>query len=135
MNDRTEGRMTNQVFGLALLTATGLVMLVVSVLLIDTDLVMPAVLSIVLAAVTYVVWRFDATWSPASGSSSHLRPHRWSSTSPSVGLAAAGPPQVRIPRVLRLVPDEVRSGSRGLERPRPPDRSAFSRRDASTPDR
>ncbi len=68
MNDLTENRITNQVFGLALLTATGLLMLVVSVFLIDdTDLVTPAVLSIVLGAVTYVVWRFDATWSAGLG--------------------------------------------------------------------
>lgn len=35
MNDRTERRMTNQVYGLGLLTATGLLLLVASVLLID----------------------------------------------------------------------------------------------------
>lgn len=90
MNDRTEGRMTNQVFGLALLTATGLAMLVVSVLLIDdTDLVMQAVLSIVLAAV--LVWRFHASGAPASGSSSHLWPHRRSSTWPSASSSPSAP--------------------------------------------
>lgn len=68
MTKSTSRRITNQVFGLALLTATGLLMLAVSVLLIDeTDVVTPAVLSIALAVSTYVVWRFDTVWATTLG--------------------------------------------------------------------
>ena len=53
----------NQVFGLALMTATALIMFAVTLLLLDpADAAMPAVLTVVLGGATFIVWRFDTTW-------------------------------------------------------------------------
>lgn len=59
---------SNQLFGMVLLTLTFFVMLSVTVLLLDpADAATAAVLTIVLSGATFVVWRFDALWTIALG--------------------------------------------------------------------
>lgn len=68
MTARWNDRMTNQVFGLGLMTAAALVMLIVTVLLFEpAEALTPVVLTIVLGSVTYLVWRFDTVWMAVLG--------------------------------------------------------------------
>lgn len=61
-------RMTNQVFGLGLMTATAVVMLVVTVVLLDpSDAGTAAVLALVLGATAYLVSRSGALWAVIVG--------------------------------------------------------------------
>ncbi len=61
-------RINHQVFGLALMTATALVMVVVTVLLLDpSEVGTAAVLSVVLGATTFLVWRFQRVWAVVVG--------------------------------------------------------------------
>lgn len=68
MKDWTVARLTNQVFGLALMTATALIMLLVTLLILEpADAPTALVLTIVLGSVTYVVRRFDTLWASILG--------------------------------------------------------------------
>jgi len=59
---------SNPVFGLVLMTATALIMLAVTLLLLDpADAAMPAVLTVVLGGATFIVWRFDTIWAAILG--------------------------------------------------------------------
>lgn len=61
-------KLTNQVFGLALMTVAAVVVLVVVLLLIDpAEAATFAVVAVVLGATTYIVWRFDKLWAVILG--------------------------------------------------------------------
>lgn len=63
MADGIVKRMTNQAFGLGLMTLTALLMLAVTVLLIDpAEAGTAMVLFVVLGGITYLVWRFETRW-------------------------------------------------------------------------
>lgn len=67
MSDQTR-TVTNQVFGLGLLTAFGLVFIIItSLFLSPAEAAAAAMISIILAATTYLVWRFDRAWSVTLG--------------------------------------------------------------------
>ena len=68
MAGRTIEKATNQVFGLGLMTATAIIMLAVTVLLLEpADAATAAVLAVVLGVTTFLVWRFDTTWAVIIG--------------------------------------------------------------------
>lgn len=68
MTSRMVRSVSNQVFGLVLMTATALIMLAVTVFLLDpADAATPAVLTVVLGGATFIVWRFDTTWAAILG--------------------------------------------------------------------
>lgn len=68
MSDQSRPRVTNQVFGLFLLTAFGTVFIFVTLLFLSpTEAVGAAVFAAVTGAVTYLVWRFDKVWAIVLG--------------------------------------------------------------------
>lgn len=68
MSDTNTRTVTNQVFGLAILTTYGVAFVIITLLFLSgADAVGAVVFSLITGTVTYLVWRFDKMWSVALG--------------------------------------------------------------------